>query len=80
VELLRKAAHNVGELVKCVQKFATWWDQAETMISDLKRLVVSADGLTMNELRIGGIWQDLEDLQKQYTEYKTSVSIFSSLQ
>jgi hypothetical protein len=80
VELLRQAENDVGELVKCVQKFATWWDQADTTISDLKRRVVSADDLTIGELRIGGIRESWEDVEKHYKEYKTCVSIFSLLQ
>jgi hypothetical protein len=80
LELLLQAEHDAGKLVKCVQKFATWWDQADTTISDLKRRVVWADGLTITEFRIVGIRQDWKNMQKQFKEYKTSVSIFSSLQ
>jgi hypothetical protein len=67
----------VCELVKCVQKFATWWDRADTTTSGLKQRVVSADGLTMSELRFDGVRESWEDVQKQCKEYKTNVSILS---
>ena len=79
MELLQKAANDLGNLVKCVNNFANWWSKAETMLSALESKVVSADGQRLSKIRTDAVQKRWEVVKKNYMEYKTSVRIFSSL-
>ena len=74
LELLNKAANSVDRVVECVNKFANWWGNAETMISTLGNQVVSADGRRLSAIRIHMVQKSWEVLQKEYEVYKRSVS------
>jgi hypothetical protein len=74
LELLTKASNNVEEVVRCVHKFANWWDAAETMISSLRDQVVSADGRRLSLTRINMVKNSWELLKQDYEVYKRKVS------
>lgn len=74
VDLLNKVADNTYELVICVHKFAVWWSVAETMISTLESRLISADGENLSTIRIDMARDSWAAVQKDYVEYKTSVS------
>jgi hypothetical protein len=73
LELLNKAANNVGELVDCVAKFTDWWSSAETMMHTLEDEVVSADGPWLDTIR-NRARKSCEVLRKDYEIYRRSVS------
>jgi hypothetical protein len=49
LELLNKAASNVGEVVNCVQKFHNWWSEAESM---LVVSTIACDGQRLSKIRL----------------------------
>jgi hypothetical protein len=74
LDLLGKAAKNVGELANCVAKFASWCSTAETVISSWERQVMSAEGRRLSRVRISIARKRWGVLQKDYEVYKRSVS------
>jgi len=77
LDLLKKTANNVKQVVDCVHKFAIWWCHAETLTSTLGRQVVSADGRRLSTIRINMVRQSWEVLQKEYEIYKRSINTLS---
>jgi hypothetical protein len=75
---LLKAAMDASELVQCIHKFAIWWDLAVNATSDLEQLAKSAHDLTISTERIDDVLMSWEDVQKNYRDYKTSVSTIGS--
>jgi hypothetical protein len=75
LDLLRKAASNVGELVDYGAKFAKWWAKAESMMHAMnnRNHVLSADGVGVNTTR-DRARKSCEALQKDYEVYRGSVS------
>ena len=74
LELLDKAANNVGEVVNCVHKVASWWSKAAIMISTLRDQVLSDDGRRLSSIRINMVRKSWEVLRNDYEVYKRSVS------
>jgi hypothetical protein len=74
LELLDKAANNVGEVVNCVHKVASWWSKAATMISTLRDQVLSDDGRRLSSIRINMVRKSWEVLRNDYEVYKRSIN------
>jgi hypothetical protein len=75
VELLRNAENDVGVWLKHIQNFTVWWQHAE-----LKTARMETQPRTMIQFQINKLREGWENMQKCYTDYKTCVSVFNSVQ
>jgi len=77
LELLKKAANNVGEVANCVDKVASWWSKSAITISTLWDQVVSDDGRQLSTIRISMVGKSWEVLRNDYEVYKRSINTLS---
>jgi len=69
-----RMASDVDKLLTCVDKFANWWNDAESIIQSLKIHTVFVDDQRINQLRIRTIRTRWEAFRGEYEAYKRNAS------